>query len=244
MTATEQKALAFLEQDALESIDMQEPLRRGFARVLYVGKDGVQLDVHGTIMQRAANEQAADRLVRRLQKAPKLFTAHKLWDKAAFEKYFCGADTFGGLSCNPCRFAVYTSKKPLLVSPVFSIRQLTLHYAPAVNQQYHLFNDSPYIEKLVRAGVFYGAFVGEELAGFIGKHAEGALGMLEVYPKFRRQGVGIALEADAVNRSLAKGQVPFGDVILGNDASFALQRSMGFSIPTAEHYWLMTEPKK
>ncbi|MDD3261618.1 MAG: GNAT family N-acetyltransferase [Oscillospiraceae bacterium] len=236
-----QAAIHLLQREPLMYIDMLEPLRRGYAEVLYVGKDGVQLEVRGTVMQAAADEAAAERLAERAPQTPLLFVAHSKADKAAFEKCRRASEKFPVKGCNPCRFAIYTGKKPLPVSPEVSIRQLTLDYAPAISRQYHLFDNLSYIKKLLQKGVFYGAFFEDELAGFIGEHAEGSLGMLEVYPKFRRRGVATALEADAANRSLAKGQVPFGDVIVGNNASFALQHSMGFEMPEKLHYWLLAD---
>lgn len=77
-----------------------------------------------------------------------------------------------------------------------------------------------------------------ELAGFIGMHNEGSLGMLEVLPPFRRQGVAAALEADAVNRLLQKGFTPYAHIIEGNGASIQLQEKLGLCFAREKVYWV------
>ena len=52
-----------------------------------------------------------------------------------------------------------------------------------------------YVEDRLKAGVIFGAFVDGRLAGFVGEHHEGSMGMLEVVPEFRRRGIAQALEA-------------------------------------------------
>ena len=47
------------------------------------------------------------------------------------------------------------------------------------------------------------------LAGFIGRHQEGSLGMLYVFPRFRRLGLAAELETQAIARCLAQGDLPY-----------------------------------
>ena len=65
------------------------------------------------------------------------------------------------------------------------------------------------------------------LAGFAGVHQEGALGMLEVVPAFRRRGLAEALEAAVIARVLEAGGFPYCHVRLGNTASESLQEKLG-----------------
>ena len=41
--------------------------------------------------------------------------------------------------------------------------------------------------------MFFGAFVDGQLAGFVGEHSEGSMGMLEIFPAYRRRGLGYSL---------------------------------------------------
>ena len=84
----------------------------------------------------------------------------------------------------------------------------------------------------------YGIFVEDELAGFIGEHDEGSMGMLEVFPAYRRQGLGLALESFQINRILEEGRMPYDQVILGNEKSLSLQKKLGMTITKDTVTWL------
>lgn len=174
-----QTAEEYLKRDSVNHIDMLEALRRGIGQVLYAGKDGVQMLVRETYMQSAPSPEAARRLTAMLPNDVSLFVAHESYGKTAFEERFRGSEQFrDGISCNPCRFAVWTKKVPAQVSGEYQICRLTEKYTEAVGKQYHLFDDPAYIAERIQAGTFYGAFSGDELAGFIGEHSEGGIGML------------------------------------------------------------------
>ena len=84
----------------------------------------------------------------------------------------------------------------------------------------------------------YGCFAGGKLTGFIGVHREGSLGMLYVEDACRRQGMGEALEAFAINRMLERGWTPYGHVVEGNDASVKLQEKLGLYRASKTFCWL------
>ena len=83
-----------------------------------------------------------------------------------------------------------------------------------------------------------GAFVDGECAGFVGFHAEGAIGMLEVLPRFRRRGIGEALLRGIVALALSRGQYAFAQVFTDNLPSLALQRKAGLAVSEEILYWL------
>ena len=99
-----------------------------------------------------------------------------------------------------------------------------------------------YIECRLAAGEMFGAFKDGELAGFIGLHEEGSMGMLEVLAAFRRMGVGSLLVATLCRFLMERGLTPFSQFTVDNLASRALHESMGFSISTEFVFWL--EPVK
>ena len=84
----------------------------------------------------------------------------------------------------------------------------------------------------------YGAFLGNRLAGFIGTHEEGSIGMLEVIPEFRGKGIGSELERYAINSAIAKGRYPYCQVKEDNEISMKLQKSLGMEISKTKVYWL------
>ena len=98
--------------------------------------------------------------------------------------------------------------------------------------------DEDYIKGRLRSGTMYGMFIDGKPAGFIGMHAEGSLGLLEILPEYRRCGLAFALESYAINRMLEKGWTPYGQILLGNAASTSLQQKLGLSISKQTCYWL------
>ena len=98
--------------------------------------------------------------------------------------------------------------------------------------------DRDYISARLAAGAVTGAFLEGVLAGFIGTHEEGSIGMLEVLPAYRRRGLGYALEAEAIRRAMAQGAIPYCQVIEGNAASMKLQKKLGMEFSDEFVYWL------
>ena len=97
------------------------------------------------------------------------------------------------------------------------LRLLDRSWAPWVYGHYsHAFGGVAYMEGAIDRGML-GAFVDGERAGFAGFHIEGAIGMLEVLPPFRRRGIGEALlRGDGTALALSRGQYAFGQVFTDN----------------------------
>lgn len=118
------------------------------------------------------------------------------------------------------------------------VRPLDMSFFQAVLDGYSLFHDPEYVEDRLKAGVIFGAFVDGRLAGFVGEHHEGSMGMLEVFPPYRGHGLGLALESFQINRYLSQGRVPFDQVIVGNEKSMGLQRKVGMELSKDTMSWL------
>ena len=54
------------------------------------------------------------------------------------------------------------------------------------------------------------------------------MGMLYVLPEYRRQGWGERLERALTKIVLTQGDLPYGHVVVGNEASARLQEKLGF----------------
>ena len=226
-----------LSENKLIHMDMIELLRRGEAEFLVKDGEGVLLSPKGTeiAMLYCRNEAAGRRILETFaRKDPgtvRNFVAHQtfmfpvLREETGWEEEIV------------CRQAVYTRGVTLPVGKGLEIRKLTEEYAEFVGNHYDLAGDLCYVRQRIRAGVMYGAFVDGLPAGFIGEHEEGSIGMLEVLPAYRRKGIGAALEAFYVNKMLAEGRIPFGQIIKGNDASMKLQEKLGFRISRDTLCW-------
>ncbi|MCD8379868.1 MAG: GNAT family N-acetyltransferase [Lachnospiraceae bacterium] len=89
----------------------------------------------------------------------------------------------------------------------------------------------------------YGAFMQSDegetvLAGYIGTHSEGALGMLQVRTQYRGRGIGAALESFMINLALTRGEIPFGHIFEGNEASLRLQRKLKMNVTDVILWWV------
>ena len=110
------------------------------------------------------------------------------------------------------------------------------------------FDNPDYIIERIEAGAVYGAFFGDNtandtintLAGIIGiDYEEGSIGMLEgKAPVQASKSSATALETYAFNRALENGWIPYGQIIVGNEASMKLQESMGLHFSKSSVYWM------
>ncbi len=141
----------------------------------------------------------------------------------------------------PCELVVWRAGAPAL-DAARDLRTLTPAYAGAIAEHY---SHPEYLrpgelEGLLAAGRVIGGFEDGRLVGFVGEHPHGAMGMLEVLPEARRRGWGTALAAAKVRQLLDEGRLPWAEVWPDNDASLALELSMGFEFPEDAQLWYVS----
>lgn len=120
----------------------------------------------------------------------------------------------------------------------FAIRTLTEEYIPFVAEHYSEIGTSEYVSERIRHGAVYGAFYDEKIVGFIANHEEGSIGMLYVLPEYRKRHVAMALETYCMNLAVERGEIPYGQVVLGNEASIHLQEKMGICFAKGTIVWM------
>lgn len=139
---------------------------------------------------------------------------------AANEKVFLSKNPASNSAATPCSGT--KAKSP------FPIRELTTDDLPQVAAHYKL-ESKEEIAATIEHGLMFGAEVDGELAGFIGMHTDGSVGMLEVFKKYRRCGVGSALVSHMNNYHADRGWTVYGQVYFDNDVSLAMQRRLGLA---------------
>lgn len=228
------RAVAWLSRDPLLYMDMLEQLRMG-EKLLYAGEDGVLLYCApcGAYMLAGRDADAALRITRGLPRAP-LFVAHRMDCVPALMEHFSYKRKMA------CYQSVYLAQEPPAVPDVCEIRPLSREHLGFVRAHYSNPGDwGEYLGARLDAGVLFGAWADGALAGFVGLHDEGSIGMLEVLPEFRRRGIAHALQAFMAGRLMEAGRVPFAQVEVDNAASLALQKKLGFSLCETPLCWLM-----
>lgn len=151
-------------------------------------------------------------------------------------------------SAEPCRtYAYFGSMPPSVNAPAgVEIKRLATTLAGTVLEHYHNPGGGYTVERLseiMREKGVFGAICGGVLAGFIGRHSDGNMGMLEVFEGYRNRGIGSALERFLINYVMTFGRVPLCDVFTDNDASMKLQRSLGLTESSGYTFWGEIEPK-
>ena len=147
-----------------------------------------------------------------------------------------------------CIQGAYTRKEKLPVRGLygpdgrgengFSIRTLTEEFIPFVAEHYSEIGSPEYVTERILHGAVYGAFYEEKIVGFIADHEEGSIGMLYVLPEYRKRHVAMALETYCMNLSVERGEIPYGQVVLGNEASIRLQEKMGICFAKGTVVWM------
>ncbi|MCC8056349.1 GNAT family N-acetyltransferase [Cloacibacillus sp.] len=225
------KAKEYLSRDALSHIDMLEAIDRGRADILYAERGGVILiERESQSCMISVDEISICEALPSLGSFPQ-YAAHQR-DVAAYiarERTFPYSLTV--------RQAAYLKKEPPCVSEA-DIRPLTDEFTETVFLNYEAMDDPAYIRELISRGQMWGIFKDGLLAGFIGEHLEGSMGLLEVLPEHRGRGYGYALESFLIGRTLARGSIPFCQVVTGNRPSLALQKKLGMAISKGKTYWL------
>ncbi|NBK24908.1 MAG: GNAT family N-acetyltransferase [Spirochaetia bacterium] len=218
------------EKGEITYIDLIEPLREGTAEVLLASEAGVLIRINGnTLCCALFEERALPAFVEHLVVSNDSICVHDgpligyLKEKGLV--YHLG-----------CIQAVYTSKEKCMLSAQLTIQRLGLEDLAIVLEHYK-HADREYITDRVASGCMRKAVVDGRLAAFIGRHAEGTIGMLQVLPDFRRRHIGEELEKAYVNLLLDEGRVPYCHVDTHNAASLALQKKLGMSFSKEIIHW-------
>ena len=229
-------ALACLNRNRLLYLNMLEVLRRGSAELLWAGEGGVLLYDRGSgaYMLTARDRAALDGMLPLLPADCDLLVGHDLWYRDEL------AGRFGLWKEELCVQADWMAPEPP-EAPAFGgeLRLLGEEWAPYVCEHYSKsdIGGLEHIRQAIGAGML-GAFVDGTLAGFAGFHGEGSIGLLEVLPAYRRRGLGEALLRGAVRLALERGQYAFGQVLIDNAPSLALQKKVGMTVAREPLYWL------
>lgn len=218
------------------NIHMMELLERGLGEVLYAEGENVLLAGPGKLyMADAGSLEEAERMLESGFGASGPARGWELCSLSPFVKEVL-VQRWGGQVLMECVQACYTRREPLPVRHR-DIRVLGEEWLGELQKRYSLAGERYLRERLAKGEVF-GAFLEGRLAGFIGLHEEGSMGMLWVDEDCRRQGIGASLEAWLINRLLERGETPYGQIEAGNLGSIRLQERLGLYLAEGSVWWV------
>jgi len=158
-----------------------------------------------------------------------LMVANETLGKVAFER-------FGFSEKLECCQVAYFGEKPS-PDPRLSVRVADEKDFPILAENYRLISREE-LKAVIRRGSILLGYAGGNLVGFIGEHLEGSMGLLYVFPQYRRKGFGSALQTALIAKTMDRGFVPFGQVEKDNQNSFGLQKKLGMTCSENRIVWM------
>ncbi len=231
-------ALKWLYQDELLNLMSIDLLERDLVRILYAGEDSLLLGNEFDYQIHCLDPSQWPELLRQLLQVMArdhflILRAHQDWylDDLKEATGFTDVEAFFN--------TIYPGDFPVAapLPPGIAIRPLTMADFPVVRATYRTVDDDDYIAGRIAEGML-GAWCDGELAGFIGTHQEGTVGLLEVLPRFRRRGIARALEAEMLKRLRAQGRRAYGNIAVANELSRTVHSRLGIRFAPDPVYWL------
>ena len=216
--------------------DMLESLRRQDAKILYDSETALLLQLKSwpLYLLGAVDPEEGKRLLGSMQPDENGLIAVTLHGKDLFSI----AEELGFQPSTPCYQTMYEKKEPIPLHTDLVIRHPDRKDYETICKAYTL----PIGEEEILAAIdqpeFAAAYLGDKLAGFIGLHPEGSVGMLHVFDEFRGRGYALDLATHMLDGRLAEGAYPYGQVFIDNEASIALQKKMGLSFSGDTICWM------
>ncbi|MDE7252683.1 MAG: tRNA (guanosine(37)-N1)-methyltransferase TrmD [Acetatifactor sp.] len=231
-----EKLIKRLSANKRQNFHMMECLASGRGTILADGEGILIYDKNvRTCMVNAESKTVAENLLPLIPPETKwVLSSQEFWNDILTEQGF-------KVACE-CLQACYTQRTPLPIRQK-EIRPLTAEALPYLREHCKDL-DADYLLGRVEANAVYGIFVGNQLAGFVGWHATGAIGMLYVDKSHRGQGLGSSLEAFAINRQLATGHMPYCHIPADNEAALKLQEKLGLYLSQEPLWYLENQPQK
>lgn len=145
--------------------------------------------------------------------------------------------TLGFSSAHACQLVVWPNSKAPATALTLSFRKARADDLDFITSRYDLLEREE-LAAYIDNGYLWIALHEQTPVGFVGRHAEGSMGLLEVFEPFRRHGFGAQLETFMIGQMLSEGFTPYADVFADNGNSLSLQRKLGMTFVPCETFWL------
>lgn len=163
-----------------------------------------------------------------------ILVAHDLMSDQAIKERFQATYSM------ECYHTMYTGKLPpkCKVPSGYTMKLLDDSYLPEIMELYSMedCNSEEYLLPCIQDGMV-GIFDQAILCGFMGVHEESSMGLLEIKPSYRHQGLAIALIQEVTRMQMERGRYPYGEIVKDNIASIHLQKKAGLEVSKEVTYW-------
>lgn len=216
--------------------DIIQGLRSG-AEILMEEEHGILIrgKISKILYSAAESQEAAERVVACIPQDFEILVAHDLYTDLYLKKRGLHYDM-------ECYHSAYIGEEAVVV-PLpegYQISRLDESCIDTVIEWYAHSMESlanpEYIGACMNDGM-YGIWKEKELCGFIGVHDQESIGLLEIHPKYRRQGLGVCLIQHMINEQLHRGRLPYGEIVTDNIASIKLQEKTSMKLGEELTYW-------
>lgn len=230
----------------IENLSIDRVIKRGTAEIIEKDVDAILLKdtvSKGVMLACDDAEKGMEILTRNIKEThPLLMISNPEIGRRAVDK-------FGYKESMECYQLAYLSKElPKIYSkepiiayskelPQINSRVATMENFTLISREYGLVSEDELKELIERGNIIMGYKDGKAV-GFVGEHLEGSIGLLQVFEEYRRKGYGMALEAEMIRRTIKKGYIPFGQVVVDNIASLELQKKLGLTRSEGTIFWM------
>ena len=228
-----EKILNYLSKNPLLYIGIIEVIKRNTAEIIEFSKDGLLILEKESMAYMMVSEspQSAKNLIKNIEK-PLLFAAYEDYVPEIIEHIFSISPS------RTCLQAAYFKDAPPSWEKDIDIRNIDESCLDFISAHYNDGeNSKEYVKSRLASGAVYGAFIDNHIAGFIGTHEEGAIGMLDILKEYRRMGIGQKLLGFMTDKFLSEKKIPFSQIMAGNEASYQLHKKLDYEISKESMIW-------
>ena len=201
------------------------------AKIIYAEEDGLLLYYQGIYNLFGTSGNGLKNALSLVDKA-ECFVCSSEEEGDAVKEKFCFEHK------KPCYQVNYKKPCGIKIPENTEVKELlpTDENVDFVTKTYTLGFSRETIKSLMTDFEFYATFTGGELSGYIGRHDEGSIGILEIMPNFRRMGLGAFLVDYSVKKVREKGEPAYCHIFTGNEGSLKMHLKMGFT-PCEKLVW-------
>lgn len=219
----ENEAICYLENDIFLNIDMIEAIKHENYEMIHASIEGVCIFLKDSnvYMLSMDNVEIGESLIEKMDSRNSIVIHQSIFERKVRE-------VFNVQETMAVYHMIYNKNEVLPYKNKGVFKSLTMKEHEFVCQHYQHVDDPEYITKIIDNGWLFGIYEEDKLAGFIGRHGEGSMGLLEVLPMFKRKGYGSDLLKFMVHHYKKQGRIPYSQIIIGNKPSHFLHKSVGF----------------